>query len=129
VLILLIALNAAGYEQPGIYVSIQVWGEVRNPGHYAVPPNINIVEAISFAGGPLRSANLNRVKVVSINGDVVIVNVNDFINGKKKSIPMISPGDVVIVPRSASATLGDVVRFLSIIAGAVAILYQTFWSR
>ena len=62
-LILLIALNAAGYEQPGIYVSIQVWGEVRNPGHYAVPPNINIVEAISFAGGPLRSANLNRVKV------------------------------------------------------------------
>jgi hypothetical protein len=42
---------------------VYIWGEVRTPGEYRVPFNTNVVELISIAGGPVRSAKLTNVQI------------------------------------------------------------------
>uniref|UniRef100_A0A7C4Y3S9 Soluble ligand binding domain-containing protein n=1 Tax=candidate division WOR-3 bacterium TaxID=2052148 RepID=A0A7C4Y3S9_UNCW3 len=113
-----------GMIQSNISINIEVWGEVRNPGIFSVPPNINLIEAISFAGGPLSSSDLSKVKIVSMNGNIKIVNVSSYLKGGKTDIPMMAPGDIVIVPRSFYSNLADFVRFMSIVIGAAGIIYS-----
>lgn len=113
-----------GMMQSNISINIQIWGEVRNPGIFNVPPNINVIEAISFAGGPLSSSDLSNVKIVSLSGSIKIVNISTYLKGGKVDIPMISPGDIVIVPKSTLSNLIEFVRFMSIVIGAAGIIFS-----
>ena len=42
---------------------VAIWGEVKNPGEHRVSYNTNLVELISIAGGPTRSAKLAKVQL------------------------------------------------------------------
>lgn len=51
-------------SKPGeITMSVNVWGYVGNPGRYEVPISTDLVDLISFAGGPHADADLGSVKV------------------------------------------------------------------
>jgi len=102
-------------------IRIQVWGEVRNPGIYYVTPSTNIVEAISFAGGPTSRSNLSNVKLVRAikEKEVSFFNVNDYLNAKEKNPPILESGDLVYVNQSFSSRLWDFTKFLGVV-GAVA---------
>ncbi len=51
-------------SKPGeITMNINVWGFVRNAGRYEVPISTDLVDLISFAGGPHADADLSSVKV------------------------------------------------------------------
>ena len=116
-------------EEKAAFVYIQVWGKVRNPGIFVVPPNTNILEAISFAGGPLPSADLNRVKLIRVKGNVKVINISNILKGKVDSLAILFPGDIVIIPQSTTSKLYDILRVMSMIAGslgALAIAYQTW---
>ena len=58
--------SAAYYyiSKPGeITMSINLWGYVRNPGRYEVPISTDLIQLLSYAGGPLAEANLGSVKI------------------------------------------------------------------
>jgi hypothetical protein len=60
------ASSAAYYfiSKPGeITMSINLWGYVRNPGRYEVPISTDLVQLLSYAGGPLADADLASVKI------------------------------------------------------------------
>lgn len=82
-----------------------IMGEVKNPGSYAFnKKDINIVEAISMAGGfsPIASRNKTRI-VRSENGAEKIYEVRvDAITkgGKITQAVFIKPNDLIIVPES-----------------------------
>ena len=60
------ASNAAYYfiSKPGeITMSINLWGYVRNPGRYEVPISTDLIQLLSYAGGPNADANLGTVKI------------------------------------------------------------------
>lgn len=121
---IILFITQLGMMQSNISINIQVWGEVRNPGIFNVPPNINVIEAISFAGGPLSTSDLSNVKIVSLNGNIKFINISSYLKGGKVDIPMISPGDIVIVPKSALSNLVEFVRFMSIVIGAAGIIFS-----
>ncbi len=102
-------------------VRIQVWGEVRSPGIYYVTPSTNIVEAISFAGGPTSRSDLSTVKLVRAikEKEVSFFNVNDYLNDKEKNPPILESGDLVYVNQSFSSRVWDFTKFLGVV-GAVA---------
>jgi protein involved in polysaccharide export with SLBB domain len=102
-------------------VRIQVWGEVRSPGIYYVTPSTNIVEAISFAGGPTSRSDLSNVKLVRAikEKEVSFFNVNDYLNDKEKNPPILESGDLVYVNQSFSSRVWDFTKFLGVV-GAVA---------
>lgn len=82
-----------------------IMGEVKNPGSYAFSKkDINIVEAISMAGGFTHIASRNKTRIVrSENGMEKIYEVRvDAITkgGKITQAVYIKPNDLIIVPES-----------------------------
>jgi len=64
------SVSAAAYyyisKSGEITMSINLWGQVRNPGRYEVPISTDLVQLLSFAGGPLGDARMSAVKITRI---------------------------------------------------------------
>jgi protein involved in polysaccharide export with SLBB domain len=37
-------------------MQVNIWGFVKNPGRYEVPSSTDLIQLISFAGGPVQYA-------------------------------------------------------------------------
>jgi hypothetical protein len=92
-----------------------VWGQVRMPGAYSLGASPDIVELLSAGGGPTQEANLKRVVLVrAVSKERVRVNVEQML-ADGDMVPL-SPGDVVIVPRSWWYTVRDQFVVVSTVA-------------
>ena len=126
------ALPTTGYGttrplEEQLLVPVNVWGEVEKPGLYQVPDGTNVVELLSYAGGPTEFANLSHVKVTrGAGGKGQPVDVSAYLAyGDAGTLPRLQPGDTVYVHRNAKyswRSFIEVVSQLAVIAGTV-ILY------
>jgi protein involved in polysaccharide export with SLBB domain len=92
---------------------------VNKPGLYAVPDGTDLVSLISLAGGPTDDAKLARVVLVrgreSTAGSFT-VDLQDFLNsGKRRDVPVLGPGDTVMVPAKFSHNLFRFSGILSVV--------------
>jgi polysaccharide biosynthesis/export protein len=71
--------------------SVYVFGQVKNPGAYAIQRNTTILQALSLAGGVTERGATGRIKVVRIqSGKTVEIKV--------KLTDTVRPGDTIMVP-------------------------------
>ena len=86
-----------------VLMPVNVWGFVGKPGQYMVPYGTDLVALLSYAGGPLEEAKIKKIRVVrggsqGKEGEVIVVDVKDFIdNANGKIIPVLKPGDTIVV--------------------------------
>jgi polysaccharide biosynthesis/export protein len=71
--------------------TVYVFGQVKNPGAFAVQKETTVLQALSLAGGVTENGAMNRVSVVRI------------VDGKKQEVKVkltdiVQPGDTLIVP-------------------------------
>ncbi|MCK4306866.1 SLBB domain-containing protein [candidate division WOR-3 bacterium] len=81
-----------------LQIKVSIWGEIVSPGLYSIPDGTDLVTLLSLAGGPMKGANLSRVKVIHSfpTPSVVTVNLSDFFKtGNRENIPIMKPGDMV----------------------------------
>jgi len=92
-------------QQPSGYV-FSVIGRVRGPNQFTPGRYVNLIEAISMAGGPDEFANLDNVTIIRKNGNQ-LTTIPFRLGGAMKgnlspaaasTIPQIQTGDTVIVP-------------------------------
>lgn len=127
----------------GCDLLVSVWGYVRNPGRYRVPCETNLLDLMSYCGGPNdRGAEvfLDQVKIIRKGGadrsneiaEVFLVDVEKYL--ELRTTPTVTsdlllyPGDLVIVDGKESR--GDtilriaqlVVAITSIITSTVAVI-------
>jgi len=81
---------------------IYVIGQVNNPGMYTVMPTIDIMQALSLAGGTTAFASLNDIIVLRRIGSTrqaIPFRYSDVARGRKlgQNIELVT-GDVVVVP-------------------------------
>mgnify|MGYP001222888569 CR=1 FL=1 len=99
-------------------VNIGIIGAVHSPGTYSIPNQLNILSALSFAGGPdLQFAKLISVKIYKKDGRMIKVNVRKLINSPEdvNNYP-IENGDVIFVPKKFfSWELATVLQILSVV--------------
>jgi len=109
---------------------VHIWGQVRNPGLYLVSDGTDVIGLISLAGGPTDGAKLERTRLVRTapgQEGIIEVDLKLYTNsGDYSGIPILEPGDTILVP----ATFWQgVVRFgtvLSVVAlFANVIVYAT----
>ncbi len=85
---------------------VHVLGMVRGPGSYIPNPGDNISDVIAQAGGFLNEADQHRVELISRQDGYQIrtrIDVMGMIGkGHYKELPLVLPGDMVIVPEIAS---------------------------
>ena len=110
-------------SQDVLLITVNLWGHVQRPGIYSIPSSFGLIDLLSSAGGPLKSARLNDVRVIRKNQDVIKVNVKEFMNtGNKDLLVPLQPGDLVIVSGSALdifATIVGIARDIAIIANVI----------
>ncbi len=89
-------------------MQFSVLGKVRSPGSFSVGRYVNVLDALSLAGGPAEFANLGRILVISHRGDQLVtttVRLDDLFKGgagtrdvQQANIVQVMPGDIIIVP-------------------------------
>jgi polysaccharide export outer membrane protein len=95
---------------PVVTVSVQevkgnkvyVIGQVNKPGDFIVNPSVNVMQALSMAGGATAFASLNNIIILrrSPGGQVAVpFHYNDVIHGRdlQQNVDL-QAGDVVVVP-------------------------------
>ena len=106
-----------------LLITVNLWGHVKKPGIYSIPSNFGIIDLLSSAGGPLKTARLNDVRIIRKNQEVITVNIEEYIKtGNKDLLVPLQPGDVIIVSGSISDIFGRIVgvmRDLAIIANVI----------
>jgi len=97
-----------------------IWGQVRNPGLYIVPDDTDLLTLISSAGGPTENAKLSKISIIrsTMEGEKVItVDLKEYLEtGEAELIPILKPGDTVIVSGSTYYAFTKAVNWLSQIA-------------
>jgi polysaccharide export outer membrane protein len=81
---------------------VYVIGQVKNPGAFVVNPRVDVIQALSMAGGTTPFASLGGIKVIrrTANGQEALpFNYNDVVHGNDLSQNItLQAGDVVVVP-------------------------------
>lgn len=81
---------------------IYVLGQVNNPGTFVMNPRIDVMQALSMAGGTTAFAELNDIKILrrTENDQTVLpFRYNDVARGRNvEQNIMLNSGDVVVVP-------------------------------
>jgi polysaccharide export outer membrane protein len=90
---------------------VRVLGSVKQPGLLAMAPDDDVLSAIAKAGGFENTAATRYVVLARTNRDGTVttekINIKKgYIDGHSSARQKIRPGDVIIVKRSASKTVG-----------------------
>ncbi len=92
--------------QDQVLMGVNIWGFVNRPGQYMVPYDTDLISLLSYAGGPREDAKITGIKVVRGTksndaknpGEVIQVDVKKWLkNGSPDDIPVLRPGDTVVV--------------------------------
>ncbi len=109
------------YAKPfEVTMTVNLWGEVPQQGVYVVPTNTDIIQLISFAGGPKERSNLEEVLLYRVSGKkevktkvLLTIAVRDILEGKSPTVPL-APGDMIVVKRIPdSLTWQDVLMIVN----------------
>ena len=110
--------SLTGTEQ--LKIRTYIWGQVRNPGLYIVPDDTDLLTLISSAGGPTENAKLSKIRIIRSTTDgekVINVDMKEYLEtGQTGLIPILKPGDTVIVSGSTYYAFTKAVNWLSQIA-------------
>ena len=82
---------------------VYVIGQVKTPGAFVVNPRVNVIQAISMAGGTTPFASLGSIKIIRRTAtggqEALPFNYNDVVHGNDLSQNItLEAGDVVVVP-------------------------------
>ncbi len=94
------------YAKPfEVTMTVNLWGEVPQQGVYVISTSTDIIQLLSYAGGPRDRSNLEDVLVYRSSGKKDVkgrvlknVNVREILEGKSDPFPLV-PGDMIVVKR------------------------------
>ncbi len=96
---------------------IYVFGEVNNPGGHLITGPISLFQAVAIAGGASHDAELETVVALRQEGGEMVAKVFDLdnaLNGGGGALSaMLSPEDVIYVPRTRLSSTAQVMRYVS----------------
>jgi len=111
-----------------LLIPVNVWGFVLKPGQYLVPDNTDLISLLSYAGGPTENAKISHIKIIRNDprmGNVVYkIDVKRYIEtGDERLVPVLKPGDTVIVNGTTFHWVNRFFEFVSRIAIIAQIYY------
>ncbi|MDY6788136.1 MAG: SLBB domain-containing protein [candidate division WOR-3 bacterium] len=114
-------------EQNLLMIRVNIWGQVRQSGSKIVPDGTKLITAMSFAGGPVDGANLNKVIVMRENGERMICDIGKYKKHNDTSHnPVLKPGDTVIVPSNFWVGFKEGVSFIYRVAVVFYTVFQIY---
>ena len=124
------AIELAAVNLSPQVISVNVIGEVNNPGRVELPASTPLVQAVMAAGGPNVRANTRNVELVRINrnGSATLKRFKlDLSAAASNEInPPLQDGDSVMINRSKLARAGDAINTVSQPIGGLVQIWTLF---
>ena len=98
-------------DRPG--VKVQVLGQVRNPGMYAVYAYDRLANAVNVAGGPNEQASIRSVILQRKNRKADTLDLYKYlVNNQQDQNPEVQDGDIIFFPLAGNVVtiIGQVLR-------------------
>lgn len=102
-------------------ITVQVAGEVQQPGSIAVNPRSGVSAAVATAGGPTENANLHKITLFRLSAEGRLQQ-QEFEFGEE-SEPL-RHGDLIVVSRSNRGNVGSLFQFLGLILNPVGSVFN-----
>jgi protein involved in polysaccharide export with SLBB domain len=129
--------SAASYyyiAKPGeLTMQVNLWGFVKNPGRYEVPSSTDLVQLISFAGGPVEYAKMDEVKIThAVRSDsatsnrTIVVDLENLDRVKGEMLKLY-PGDTIFIDHTGWLTLRDAFNVITVAAVITTAVAQVIW--
>ena len=79
--------------------SVNIFGYLNKPGKYQIFEPVDLITALSIAGGVKNIRKKNKITIIRANGEVERYKLRKLLkcNEKLKEIKLIAPGDTVVV--------------------------------
>ena len=116
--------------KPGeLTMQVNIWGFVHHPGRYEVSNNIDVVQLVSFAGGPAQDADMDDVRISRIvRRDGILtakeIRINlEHLDRLDEAKILLRPGDTIFIDHTSWVTWREVVGVVTtaaIVTAAVA---------
>lgn len=103
---------------------VTIIGAVTNQENYPLLNEVPLLEALAMAGGVVPESDLRQVRILrpGLADKPIVVDLTYYVDtGKYESIPIVRPGDTILVPRNE-----NVVRELSVFLRDVIFLFGFF---
>lgn len=78
--------------------TVYVMGEVAKPGAFDSKPGAGFIDILANSGGPTRFADTRQIRLIKANGEVSLVDLPLFTEGKGGKLPNVDAGDAIFVP-------------------------------
>ena len=107
-------------SKPGeLTMQVNIWGYVRDPGRYEIPTFTDIIQLVSYAGGPTADADIDDVRVTrvartdsTVRRSEFTIDLEDIANAKQEDL-ILHPGDTIVIERTTWASLRDVISVVT----------------
>jgi hypothetical protein len=116
------ASSAAYYyiSRPGeLTMQVNVWGYVHHPGRYEIPTNTDIIQLLSYAGGPIQDADMGEVKISRVittdslaTHREIFVDLDDLSETGPKDL-LLYPGDTIFIDRTGWSKFREVMAIVT----------------
>lgn len=114
------SFEGTGSNVQKLKIKTYVWGQIVKPGLYSVPDDTDLLTLISLAGGPKDHAKLTKIRIVRPTEEgkkIIFINMKKYLEtGDESMIPIMQPGDTVIVSGTTYYALTQFTGFLSQVA-------------
>ena len=106
-----------------------IYGQIGKPGAYPLNEPIDLLDAITLAGGTAPTANMKKVKVIAKGerySQVISIDMEKYINQGSTPRYLIKPEDTVVIPIKESSGFGKVwsiTKDLIPLTGAITSVY------
>jgi len=130
--------SAASYfyvAKPGeLTMQVNIWGDVQHPGRYEVPSTTDLIQLISYAGGPTREAKLDEVRVTRftktrgvVQKSEFTVDLEHFVKTDETKLPLF-PGDAIYLDYVTRLNARDVFTVITTAALVTAAIAQMIYA-
>ena len=127
--------SAASYyyvSKPGeLTMQVNIWGYVHNPGRYEVPTSTDLIQLVSYAGGPIADAKMDEVKVTrflkretGVSRGEFFVNLEELSKVEQAKLTLY-PGDTIYIEHTSWVNVRDAFAVFGSVAIIVTAVAQT----
>ena len=110
-------------------IFINVWGNVSSPGRLIIDEGVDIITAISMAGGPTPGADLKNIQLFrelpdEDNISVYKINLQNYIKtGDRNELIIVKPNDTIIIPQKTSSYIFDKMATVNTFMSLISLYY------
>lgn len=106
--------------KPGeLTMQVNVWGYINHPGRYEVSIATDLVQLVSYGGGPAPDAKLDAVRITrflktetGVSRAELVVNLEDLYRVHESAL-VLQPGDTIYLDRSSWVGIRDIISLVT----------------